>query len=205
MRIAGLLVGCGANLKHGADYLVVAGAAAEVAGQPVADAALVGVRLGVQQGAEAIRKPGVQMPHCKAAFSRKDCCNGCSSPGEAMPRWSGRRGPRFRRPRPGRSRRCGRPASRCRRRSCRRCILPLVPVMPRTSRSTSSKLCEAHTGSWCPRRFLCLNVNNSGHSLSSPGPFYGDIESTARQHADEVNALADGAAHIGNGFGVGHS
>ena len=30
-------------------------------------------------------KPGVQTPHCKAAFSRKDCWSGCSPSGEATP------------------------------------------------------------------------------------------------------------------------
>jgi hypothetical protein len=38
---------CG--LEHGADNLVITGAAAEVAGEVVADAGLVGVRLGIKQ------------------------------------------------------------------------------------------------------------------------------------------------------------
>ena len=52
---------------------------------------------------------------------------------------------------------------------------------------------------------LCLNVYNSGHPLASPGPLDGDIESAARQHADKVNSLADGTAHVVDGFRVGHS
>ena len=55
--VVGLLGGCHAvtssisdALRTGANDLVVAGAAAEVAGQPVADAAFVGIRLAIEQG-----------------------------------------------------------------------------------------------------------------------------------------------------------
>ena len=52
--------------------------------------------------------------------------------------------------------------------------------------------------------YLCLNVNNSGHPLASPGPLDGVIKSAARQHADKVDPLADGTAHIVDWLGVGH-
>ena len=46
------------GLKHGADDLIVTGAATEIARQPVADTAFVGIRLGVQQGLGSQKETG---------------------------------------------------------------------------------------------------------------------------------------------------
>ena len=105
------------DAQHGADEAVVAGAAAEVAGE--ADADLLRRRAtGSPAGAPSPRSacPGVQNPHCTPPSSRKARCSGDRSPsvGEALD---------------GRDRRCRRPGSRGtstrwsagrRRASCRR-------------------------------------------------------------------------------------
>ena len=77
---------CRGGVHHRADDLVVAGAPAEVAGQPVAD-------LGARSGWAFARaapcwppgSPGVQIPHWSAACSRNRCCSGWSVSPLAMP------------------------------------------------------------------------------------------------------------------------
>ena len=56
-----------AYLQHGSDDLVIAGAAAEVARQPVTDTALVGVRLLVQQALGGQQEP-------RGADAALECC-----------------------------------------------------------------------------------------------------------------------------------
>ena len=76
----------GGGVHHRADDLVVAGAPAEVAGQPVADLGLGRVRDSSRAAPCRPRgSPGVQMPHCSAACSRNFCCSGWSVSPLAMP------------------------------------------------------------------------------------------------------------------------
>ena len=65
---------------------LVAGAAAEVAGEQIDDLiARVGAGWRARKSVAAIRIPGVQKPHCSACCSRKARCSGFSSPSAARP------------------------------------------------------------------------------------------------------------------------
>ena len=76
----------GGGIENGANDLVVAGAPAEVAGEPVANLGFGRVRIALQQGLGRNReRPGVQKPHCSAACSRNFCCSGWRSWPCAMP------------------------------------------------------------------------------------------------------------------------
>ena len=86
LRRAGCLrAGQRRGVLHGADDLVVAGAAAQIAGQLEANVVLAGIRVRSSSALAATIKPGVQMPHCKAAPSKKHCCKGCRCVCAAMP------------------------------------------------------------------------------------------------------------------------
>ena len=84
--------GCG--VLDGAHDLVIAGAAAKIAGKAEADF-LLGRGLGffAERAFAAIRKPGVQMPHCRAACSRNFAAADAACRHPPCPRWSRRAGP----------------------------------------------------------------------------------------------------------------
>ena len=55
-----------AGLQHGLDDRDIAGAAAEIAGQHLADAVFVAIRLSLSSACAVVSIPGVQKPHCSA-------------------------------------------------------------------------------------------------------------------------------------------
>ena len=80
------VAGRAADRADGARGSAVAGAAAQVAGERLAD-----LRVGRARGSRASRswtattRPGVQKPHCTAPASTNACCTACSAPPSAEP------------------------------------------------------------------------------------------------------------------------
>ena len=75
-----------AAAAHGLDDLLVAGAAAQVAGEPLLDLGARRVRAVARAApAPTISWPGMQKPHCTAPVSRKACWSGWSRPPAASP------------------------------------------------------------------------------------------------------------------------
>ena len=134
------------GVEHGADDLVVAGAAAEVAGQPVADRASSAFGLVVEQ---RLRRDD-EARRADAALQRRvleeACCSGCRlvAVRDAFDRRDRRRPSPRRRARSRRSP-ARRPGSRCRRRSCRCCSLP-------SCRSAAARRAALRAGSAAARR-----------------------------------------------------
>ena len=152
------------------DDLGVAGAAAEVAGDRLADASS-SARRRLRRGTRgaAMSMPGVQMPHCAPPASRNACWSGSSSPGgrsgEALDRANDRRRRPGRRAR-GRSRR---PAPSTRTEQAPHSPSPqpsFVPVRPRSSRSTSSRRRMPGTSSVTPLTVSSYAI--SGHRVVWP-------------------------------------
>src|SRR5215467_2789641 len=146
--------------------------------------------------------PGVQIPHCKAACSRNFCCRGCSFDGVASPSMVDTSLPAVSTART-RQESTRTPSSN----TLQAPQLPLlhpsfVPVSPRSSRSTSNRLCRdsqrKSTSSPLIRVWMC--ILGMAHRLPS-GSGNGALQSPPCQHPDEVASLLDGTAHITNWSG----
>jgi hypothetical protein len=83
--MAGLLIRAGhgrralhgrLTLLHRTHDVVIAGTAAQVAFELVADRLRIGIGAVLSRAVAAITMPGVQKPHCRPWHSRNACCTG---------------------------------------------------------------------------------------------------------------------------------
>src|SRR6516162_1557321 len=142
--------------------------------------------------------PGVQKPHCSAAYSRNFCCTGCSFSPSAMPSTVVILRPSASAPSIRHEQTMWPSTMTVQAPQSPELQPSLLPVRLSSSRNTSSKVCcgsqRNSTGS--PLMIVDTWVLAMGSLLALGGAFKGDRGGSARQDAGDLDSVFDRAALV---------
>src|SRR5262245_16984600 len=140
------------------------------------------------------------MPHCRAACSRNFCCNGCRPSGLAMPSIVVTSCPDA--STPSTQHELTRTPSRMTLQAPQLPLLhpSLLPVSPRTSRSTSNKLWRgSHRNSTSSPLSRVCTYTFVGIVLPLLGSLNGASQRASREHSDQVSSILRCSPHVIDG------